>query len=37
MDFISRIRPQHRFENVEALKEQIAKDCEQIKKILATE
>jgi riboflavin kinase/FMN adenylyltransferase len=37
MDFISRIRPQHRFENAEALKAQIAKDCEQIKKILATE
>lgn len=37
MDFIARIRPQHRFENVEALKLQIAKDCEQIKKILAAE
>jgi riboflavin kinase/FMN adenylyltransferase len=37
MDFIARIRPQHRFESVEALKEQIAKDIEQIKRILATE
>ncbi|MDO8302591.1 MAG: bifunctional riboflavin kinase/FMN adenylyltransferase [Sedimentisphaerales bacterium] len=37
MDFIARIRPQHRFENVDALKAQIAKDCEQIKRILATE
>jgi riboflavin kinase / FMN adenylyltransferase len=35
MDFIARIRPQHRFENVDALKLQIAKDCEQIRKILA--
>jgi riboflavin kinase / FMN adenylyltransferase len=34
MDFIARIRPQHRFENVEVLKAQIAKDCEQIRKIL---
>jgi hypothetical protein len=36
MDFISRIRPQHRFESVEALKAQIAKDVEQIKNILTT-
>lgn len=37
MDFIARIRPQHRFENVEALKSQIAKDCEQIQRILTTD
>jgi riboflavin kinase/FMN adenylyltransferase len=37
MDFVGRIRPQHRFENVDALKAQIAKDCEQIQRILATE
>ena len=37
MDFIARIRPQHRFESVEALKSQIAKDCEQIKNILTTD
>jgi len=37
MDFIARIRPQHRFESVDALKAQIAKDCEQIKKILTTD
>jgi riboflavin kinase/FMN adenylyltransferase len=37
MDFIGRIRPQHRFESVDVLKAQIAKDCEQIKKMLATD
>ena len=37
MDFIARIRPQHRFESVEVLKSQIAKDCEQIKRILTTD
>jgi riboflavin kinase / FMN adenylyltransferase len=37
IDFISRIRPQHRFESVEALKTQIAKDCEQIQRILTTD
>jgi len=31
------IRSQHRFENVDVLKAQIAKDCEQIKRILTTD
>ena len=34
MDFAAKIRPQQRFENVEKLKEQIAKDCAAAKEIL---
>lgn len=37
MDFIERIRSQHKFETEKELSEQIAKDCEKAKQILATE
>jgi riboflavin kinase/FMN adenylyltransferase len=35
MQFVQKIRPQQRFENHEALKEQIAKDCQTAKQILS--
>lgn len=35
MDFIQRIRNQHKFKNPEDLSKQIAKDCHQARKILA--
>ncbi|MFH1716944.1 MAG: riboflavin biosynthesis protein RibF [Planctomycetota bacterium] len=37
MDFVRRIRSQHKFKTPEDLSKQIAKDCEQAKEILATE
>jgi len=37
MDFIKRIRDQQKFETESQLSEQIAKDCEKAKQILATE
>jgi len=37
MDFVKRIRGQRRFETQEALKEQIAKDCEQARAVLSFE
>jgi riboflavin kinase/FMN adenylyltransferase len=37
IDFVQRVRPQQRFDSVEELIKQIGRDCEQIKKILATE
>jgi len=35
MDFVERIRPQQRFETHDALREQIAKDCDLAREILA--
>jgi riboflavin kinase / FMN adenylyltransferase len=37
MDFVERIRSQHKFKTPEDLRRQIAKDCEEAKKILATD
>ena len=37
MDFVQRIRRQHKFKTPEELSEQISKDCEKAKEILATE
>ena len=37
MDFIKRLRSQHKFETEKELSEQIAKDCKEAKQILATE
>jgi riboflavin kinase/FMN adenylyltransferase len=34
VDFISHIRPQQRFENVEALKKQVHEDCLEINRVL---
>lgn len=37
MDFVQRIRSQHKFKTPQELSRQIAKDCEQAKEILATD
>jgi FAD synthase len=36
MDFIERIRSQQKFESEKKLSEQIAKDCEKAKQLIAT-
>jgi riboflavin kinase/FMN adenylyltransferase len=37
MDFVKRIRSQHKFKSPEDLSKQISKDCDQVKQILAAE
>lgn len=37
MDFVRRMRSQHKFKTPDDLSKQIAKDCEEVKEILATE
>jgi FAD synthase len=37
MDFVQRIRSQHKFKTPEELSKQIAKDCEEAKEILTAQ